>query len=240
MSAGTRATDRAEAEIRGASVFRSRFILANGPMLPPVANPAWSRLKRTTAWLAMAAAVLFPVVLAHRPLLTGIAHLFRVDDPAPSDAIVVLLGGPDHRPARAAELYQQGLAPVILLGHVPIDHELSEETLTRRYLLAHGVPPGAIHILPPVVESTRDEAFRVLEYVRAHPTVRRVTIVTSAFHSGRARWIFRRVLRGTGIDIRVAAARVPEFDETNWYTKDQGLMLYFGEAVKSVYYRLVF
>jgi len=54
--------------------------------------------------------------LARRPILTGYAGLFRVDDPVTSDAIVLLLGGADHRAPKAAELYARQIAPRILLA----------------------------------------------------------------------------------------------------------------------------
>src|SRR4051812_9805029 len=86
------------------------------------------------------------LVLVHRPLLVGFAHLFRVDDaPARSDALVVLLGGMDHRPLKAAELYRQGVAPAVLLGtSAPIPFpDLCETELNRQVLLRGGVPADA-------------------------------------------------------------------------------------------------
>ena len=88
--------------------------------------------------------------LAHRPLLVGFAFLFRVDDPpTASDAVVVLLGGSDSRPLKAAELYRRGLAPVVLLA------DLNETERNRQALIRSGVPAEAIRILPGVGCSTR-------------------------------------------------------------------------------------
>src|SRR5438105_1135897 len=70
--------------------------LANGPMLPPVRHPLWGRCRRVLGRLGLLGVVLLGLVLAHRPLLVGFARLFRVDAPAPADAILVLLGGFDH------------------------------------------------------------------------------------------------------------------------------------------------
>jgi uncharacterized SAM-binding protein YcdF (DUF218 family) len=212
-------------------------------MLPRPANPAWPRLRRRVVRLGLIAGLLLVLVLLHRPLLMGFAHLFRIDDPAPSDALVILLGGPSHRPLKAAELYQQGLAPLILFGdaHVNPQIDLSETALTRHVLVRNHVPPEAIQVLPGAeVTSTRDEALRVRDYIRAHPRVKRITVVTSAFHTARSRWIFRKVLRGMGVDVRMAAAPQPGLDEGDWYTNDEGLVMYFSEAIKAVYYRLVY
>jgi uncharacterized SAM-binding protein YcdF (DUF218 family) len=108
------------------------------------------------------------------------------------------------------------------------------KTMTQR-----GVPRQAIQVLPDRVTSTRDEAQRIRDLARSRP-LRRITVVSTAFHTARVRWIFRKVLRGTGIDVRMAAAEHPLFHESNWYRSDEGLVLYFSEAIKTLYYWLVY
>lgn len=178
--------------------------------------------------------------LAHRPLLVGFARLFRVDNPAPSDAIVLLTGRWWNRPPRAAELYRQRLAPIILINATkPYPYpELCESALNRRVLLRAGVPEDRIVILPKIVTSTRDEAIQVRDYARAHG-VRRIIVVTTAFHTSRARWIFERVLRGTNVEVRAAAAEDPRYNEANWYT-NRGLVEYLQEAMKRLFYQLAY
>ena len=99
------------------------------------------------------------------------------------------------------------------------------------------MPDGAVVILPGEVTSTREEAQRVGDYLARHPA-RRVTIVTTSFHTTRCSWIFRRELRGRGVDVRSAAATDRRFNESNWYQTEDGLATYLTEAVKTVYYRL--
>src|SRR5438309_819965 len=94
----------------------ARNRLVPGPMLSEVEDPARRRRRRWLVRISVALGVLLLLTAFHRPLLTGFAGLFRVDDPAPSDALVVLLGGPTNRPQRAAELYRRGIAPLILIG----------------------------------------------------------------------------------------------------------------------------
>src|SRR5262249_9157983 len=110
----------------------------------------------------------------------------------------------------------------------------------REYLIKNGVPPKAVFILPGgVVESTADEAERVRDYGRSH-RLRKITLVTTAFHTARARWIFRKILRSQGVVVCVAAARRPEYDETNWYRTEAGLIDYFGESIKTVRYWILY
>jgi uncharacterized SAM-binding protein YcdF (DUF218 family) len=223
--------------------LQGRYILADGPLMPEPVNPAWRRWRLRGVRIGLSALVALGLVLAHRPILVGFAHLFRVDNPAPSDALVVLLGGLPHRPLKAAELYQSGLAPVVLIGESLVDPRvgLSETSLSQQVLIKNLVPAHAIHVLPGgMVTSTRDEAMRVRDYIGAHPEIKRITVVTSAYHSARAHWIFTRVLRGTGVDVRLSAAPERGLDETDWYTHDEGLVIYFGEAIKALYYRLAY
>ena len=66
-------------------------------------------------------------------------------------------------------------------------------------------------------------------------------MVTTAFHTARARWIFRRILGKEKIDIRAAAAAAandPSFDESNWYQTEEGLIFYLNEFIKTIYYRI--
>ena len=189
--------------------------------------------------VAVATAVIVGLVTAHRPILSTFAGFFRVNDPAPSEAIVLLLGGADHRPNTAAALYRRGVAPVVLLGTAlrTIAGESDETLVTANALETLGVPRSAIVILPGTVTSTREEAASVSRYAATHP-MRRITVVTTAFHTARARWVFRKVLRNQGIDVRMAAATSPHYNEADWYKTDEGLLAYFNEAFKTIYYRV--
>lgn len=212
--------------------------LADGPLLPaPKGSRGWGRRRRRGVLIGLA---ILSVILAHRPLLVGFARLFRVDNPAQADAIVLLMGGWQCRPLRAAELYRDGLAPTILLcATEPIPYpDLCDSALNRKVLIHAGVPEDRVHVLPRIVTSTRDEALQVRDYLREHPA-RRIIVVTTAFHTARAGWIFRKILRGTGIDVRTAAADDPRFNESNWYT-NRGLLYYLQEAPKRIFYELVY
>lgn len=215
------------------------YRLAPGPMLAPVDDPRGKRWRRRAARLGVALAMIALVAAFHRPILAGFAGLFRVDDPAPSDAIVVLIGGSDHRAAHAAELVRQGIAPIVLIGTSTTDPTapINETKLAVAEMIRLGVPRRAIIILPGLVTSTRHEAERVADYAASHP-MRRITVVTTAFHTARARWIFRKVMRGEGIEVRMAAAPHPQFSERDWFRSDEGLVTYFSEALKTVYYRV--
>lgn len=198
---------------------------------------------RRRALVALIVAALVVLVAARRPILTGYARRFVVDDPMSSDALVLLLGDRLRRTARAAELYQRGDAPLILMGRSapnPRPGGLDENEATRRMLLHAGVPDAAIRILPgPAVASTRDESLRVLALVERQP-LRRITLVTSPYHTARALWIFRRSLRGHGVEVHAAAACDPGTEAATWSSSPRGRRLYFVETIKTLYYRVIY
>lgn len=167
-----------------------------------------------------------------KPLLVGFARLFRVDDPASSDALVVLTGGEFDRARKAAELYRLGLAPVILIGS-----DADTKTNINDLIIA-GVPAEAIQTIGEVA-NTHDEAIRIRDYARAH-SLRRITVVTTAYHTARARWTFRKALRGLEVEVHMAASRDARFDEATWYRSVAGRRFYLAEVLKTMYYRMTY
>jgi hypothetical protein len=181
------------------------------------------------ACLSIGVAVL-GLILVHRPLLVGFARLFRIDQPASSDALIVLNGS-----RRAAELYHGGLAPLVLLpatDPLPFS-DLNPAALNLRRLIRNGVPVEVVQFVPTggSAAELQDIAQGVCNEVRARP-VRRITVLVTAHRSARTSWIFRKVLKGTGVEIRVAAVDNKLFDESNWYMSDEGLVAYFVETVE--------
>ncbi len=85
-----------------------------------------------------------------------------VDDPQPSDVIVVLAGETDHRPARALQLLDQGYARRVLIN-VPNAAQIygsTEVQLAEKWV--HSLPEAAaVGICPIDGLSTRDESHDV-------------------------------------------------------------------------------
>jgi uncharacterized SAM-binding protein YcdF (DUF218 family) len=200
---------------------------AGGPMVRSVSGTP--RRRRRFITLAIAVTLSLVVIgLAHRPILKGFALSFRVDDPAPGDVLVLLTGGESDRARRTAELYQRGFAPIVL-----VCSDADTETNVRD-LVSAGVPAAAIRRLG-TVTSTYDEAVRLRDDAAAN-SVRRITAVTTAYHTRRARWILGRVFRGTGVEVHMAASDDARFDESNWYRNPAGRRFYFNEVIKLLYY----
>lgn len=205
--------------------------------------------RRRGGWLVAALFLLTLCLLAwvlRVPLLTGVGDYLIVEDELhPAEIIFLLNGDFNTRPFYAAELYAQGLAPRIVIARVePSPAErlglLPNETdISARILEMQGVPAEAITILPVPggVTSTYEEAAVLRAYVEASG-IRRVILVTSAFHTRRAGWIVRQELKGLDVTIELAAARNPDYDETNWWQSEAGLINVNNEYIKLGYYLL--
>jgi len=103
--------------------------------------------------------------------------------PVKADVIVILGGGSHERPERAAELFKERAAPRIIISG------LGDCEITRRLLLAAGVPANAIG-LENQSRMTRENAQFTIKLLR-EKKVMRVIIVTSWYHSRRALACFR-------------------------------------------------
>jgi uncharacterized SAM-binding protein YcdF (DUF218 family) len=197
--------------------------------------------------LAAGVLLLLLVLLAftfRSQILTGIADYLVIKDKLqPADAIVLLNGDFETRPFRAGELYMQGLAPVIViaraentpvvdLGLIPNDTDISV-TVMRKL----GVPPEKIIILPVPggATSTFDEAATLRQYIETN-RAQRIILVTSAFHTRRARWIFSKAFAGLPVTLEMAAVPYIGFDQTNWWKNETGLITLNNEYIKLVYY----
>ena len=161
------------------------------------------------------------------------------DRAAPVESAVLLSGDPRRRVMGAAELFRRGLArQVVVLRNEAVGVDLlavipSQDSLSMLALESLGVPRTAIVLVSDTVTSTVDEAkviARNLDVVG-----RRLAIVTSALHSGRARWIFRRVL---GKRAQVLALPVDDCRTVPraWWRDEDTLLAVVNEWLKWGYY----
>src|ERR1051325_4997626 len=74
------------------------------------------RLRRLAIFLAAVVAILVSAWIFRAPLLSRAASAWTVDEPIKKgDAIAVLGGGAQYRAFEAARLYEQGVAPKVLV-----------------------------------------------------------------------------------------------------------------------------
>ncbi|MDO9631086.1 MAG: YdcF family protein [Humidesulfovibrio sp.] len=150
----------------------------------------------------------------------------RMDDaPRKADAIVILAGDA-RRAIFAADLYKQGLAPVIYVSrpmHEPpqalcdlgFDCPRQEDQMLR-VLAAKGVPPEAIRVYGQDILSTVEEG-EVLQR-ELGPEPKTLLVVTSPYHCRRAKLILSGILRGR--ELIMTPTPYERFDRLWW--KHQG------------------
>ena len=195
-----------------------------------------SRFRRLVPLLLTAAVT---VGLLWQPALAGLGRWLARSDPLPprADALVVPSGDPDGlREAEAARLWQQGLAPVIVVSGGSIAWQTVAARVMAHHLEALGVPPGAI-LVEERATSTAENAAFTLPLVRALEA-RRVVVVTSNYHVRRARLAFRRVYEPAGIELSVHGTPDPAFNPDRWWREPGGREYGLLELMKLFWYLL--
>lgn len=174
--------------------------------------------------------VLFILYIVRHPLLRLAGSFWIVDDaPAASDAIVIL--GDDNydadRAARAAELFKAGWAPRIIASGRYLRPYASIAELEEHDLADRGVPRAAIVRLAHRAENTREEAAVVSQFISSRGW-KRVLLVTSNYHTRRARYICARTFP-PGTSLHVVPARDSEYDPDNWWRTRRGAKIFTYE-----------
>jgi len=164
-----------------------------------------------------------------------------------ADAIVVLGGSATYkeRAHEAARLLHQGSSQLILITNDNMRGPWSSAEQRNLYyyersfdeLRNAGIAAQNIEVVMQPVASTYEEAQVIRDYAQQHG-LKAILIVTSAYHSRRALWVFSRVFRDTGIRIGLVTARPGEESPppATWWLSARGWRLVPTEYVKMVYY----
>jgi len=158
------------------------------------------------------------------------------EGPAPADAALVLGGDfTGARILRAAQLVRSGFVPVVLVSGPVGMFGLNEADAAIHFITARGCPAEWFIPVRHTATSTREEA-NVLLAELARRNLHSVDIVTSNFHSRRARRVFLEVekQRGGGPRIRMIAAADPDYDPASWWRTREGRKTAFYEWTKTV------
>jgi uncharacterized SAM-binding protein YcdF (DUF218 family) len=203
---------------------------------------------RTAVRRILVAFVTIAVLLIAWTLYYGGRFLQHEDPLQKADAIFVLAGARVERALEAVDLYKEGWAPVIVLsgGRVEEAEVLlqqrgvafpRESDLLRDVMVRLGVPSSAIVQPPESVDNTGQEANVLRAMVQARHW-RRVIVVTSKYHTRRARFAFRRGLEHTGAEPLVRATRYDPSDPARWWRSRADLRFAGSEWLKLIFYWL--
>ncbi len=172
---------------------------------------------------AITALLIISVMSLLRPAGRMLGHaLVRQDDPSaqPVDAIVVLGGDVYKRAPYAADLYHQGVGPlVVAVGGTADQGELAEARKTTKVLLDADVPEGAIVALGVDEPSTVDEADATAQLAAVRGW-HHLVIVTSPYHTQRAGRMFEDALHDD-VTVSMLPSPLDPFDPDAWWQDER-------------------
>ena len=174
----------------------------------------------------------FFVYIARHPLLRFAGGFWIVEDsPKPSDAIVMLSDDnfQADRASHAADLYRAGWAPRVIASGRLLRPYTGISEIEEHDLESRGVPQAAVVKLPGEDRNTREECTNIGQFIASRGW-KKILLVTSNYHTRRARYICERVLP-SGTTLLVSPAGDADYDPGTWWHSRQGTKIFFGETV---------
>lgn len=167
------------------------------------------------------------------------AFLVINDNLEKSDVIIVL--GTHPKGARvdwAGKLYQRRLADKIILCGYQVGWKTSTGNIMKNQALHLGIPEDAIFVDQGNYNTgTWDNAFSALKIVREN-NFKTAIVVTSNYHTRRARLTFNKVFKDTDVKILISPCPGGSFAPGEWWKNRGFIESVFLEYVKLVYYML--
>jgi uncharacterized SAM-binding protein YcdF (DUF218 family) len=190
-----------------------------------------------TSLLSLLFVVVFCAVLyfARGPILRFVAEGWIVEDPlSRADAIIVLSDDNFYadRATHAADLYRHGMAPIVVASGRRLRPNAGIAELMEHDLIERGVPKDKILRLSHNAENTREEAETTAQQALERKW-RSVIVVTSNYHTRRARYIFSHVFPPQTL-VRVSGARDGDFDPDHWWQARKSLKEFVRELAGMV------
>lgn len=164
------------------------------------------------------------------PIFRFAAESWVIEDPLEKADVLMVLSDDNFyadRATRAAELFREGKAPLVVASGRRLRPSAGIAELMEHDLVERGVPKDKILRFAQDGDSTREEAEALVKLAKTKKWHKAI-IVTSNYHTRRARYVFRRVFP-QDIEIRVAGARDGNFDPGNWWEKRKSTKLFIRE-----------
>jgi len=157
--------------------------------------------------------------------------LVKTDAVEKADLLLVLAGGTTgDRIVLAGQMVRQGLAPVALVSGPWGWYDMNECDAAVALAARRGFPRESFVCVPHNERSTKAEA-RVMLVAARQRGAHRILVVTSDYHSRRARKIYRAL--APDLDIRVTASPNGLFPLERWWVNREGRKIMFLECVKT-------
>ena len=161
-----------------------------------------------------------------------------------SDVILVLMGSVYDRILEAVDLYQENYSDKIILINsyvaakdIIVNRGLQvygNTLLSKMAAIDMGIPEEDIIVLDGNSRSTQDEAMTFREYIKKNKEIDSIIIVTSKFHSRRAKKIFKKALSvlDREIDIYCSPSKYDSSNVNQWWRNREDLQWVVFEYLK--------
>ncbi len=181
-------------------------------------------------------AILFGLIVFALPAYLGPDDLAKCTKPeagtcAPADAIVAISGGDTlARTGEAINLYKAGWGKKLIFSGAAADKTgTSNAEAMKRYAIGLDVPESDI-IIEEFSQNTAENAVNTGLFIHNN-NLRKIILVTSAYHQRRANLEFRLRLGENVTIVNHPVAHDRQWTPTWWMTFS-GLWLAFGELIK--------
>jgi uncharacterized SAM-binding protein YcdF (DUF218 family) len=193
---------------------------------------------RLLTWMVVAGLLFLVGYLFHPIFLSALGRALIVDDsPQKADAILVL-GGESregHRVSHAVRLFKDGYAPVLVLSGTPIGFRTHEAEIMQRHAEYLGVPADRILVVKHDSDSTREEAEVVVPVLQSRGA-KEVILVTSNYHTARAKRVYEKVAGPAGPRFLASPVRDGLFEPEGWWLRRRDAKTFFFEGIKTAWY----
>ena len=167
--------------------------------------------------------------------------LISADPLQKADAIIVLAGDDavGSRVAEAVSLWRAGWAEVLMVSDAPIAWGVTSGELARQQAAVLGISPTQIVVVSNrspagrglLLDSTLSESRLLLAECQKR-NFRTIIVVTSNFHTRRAKRIFDRLFKDAGIRVLMHPSADMSFRVDHWWTRRADARMWLLEMEK--------
>jgi uncharacterized SAM-binding protein YcdF (DUF218 family) len=169
--------------------------------------------------------------------LDAVGRALIVEDPLHPAGAILVLGGETRegdRVAHAVQLYKRGLAPLLVVSGTPMGFRTHEAEVMQRHAEFLGVPAERILAVKHNADSTREEAGIVVPVLQGRG-LKEVILVTSNYHTARAKRIFTKAAGSSGPTFLASPVEEENFTPEGWWRKRRHAKTFVYEAIKTVW-----
>ncbi|MFT4679564.1 MAG: uncharacterized SAM-binding protein YcdF (DUF218 family) [Flavobacteriales bacterium] len=201
-----------------------------------------SRSSKLIRWGVRIAILAFVLFLFRGPILRGLGNFLSPEDELEHvEALFVLGGNSLDRGNEAAILFHANWTDRLICsgGNIPtvlsaLDIPLYEHQITRQLLINAGIDSTKVEVLT-TATSTWEEAQEIVEYCQTHK-IKKAMVLSSKFHLRRVRRVFSKAFEESDTQLLFHGAPSSDYDESEWWKSEGGLIMLNNEYVKLFYY----